>query len=207
MINVFCRLIPALLLFYVTFTSPPDIGDPGSSSKYSTLESKEAFSSFLDNKTQAYDPRIDCYFYAEDLPMGEEEVDQFQLDGFSDYDNDGKMEMFLKQALYGGMILDEEDGELSVLAAGDGTAQYLQIGYYEGYTWIIFSDVMHAGRETYDMYKYDGTEIVDEKMLSAEYWESNDPYGDDAVFMFDGTEITMEEFEDLKEEILYSDWR
>ena len=119
---------------------------------------------------------------------------------YYDVDNDGQRELLLgSYDLYPMMILDESDGKISVLTAGDGTAGYLFVSVVGGEAWICHCDISHMGRQIYDFEKYNGGgNVVDSFELSAEYWENeNDFYDENSTFTYRDNSITMQEFEEL----------
>ena len=122
-----------------------------------------------------------------------------------DLDNDGKYELILNGP-YGGMYIDERNGEYYVLAEGEGTAGELGHVEYDGKMYIFHRDVSHGGRKIYlfDCYNQDG-EKVDSFDLSAEYWDAEfDYYNSDSDFTYRGQKITMDEYEKLMKEIMNS---
>ncbi len=119
---------------------------------------------------------------------------------YYDVDNDGQRELLLgSYDLYPMMILDESDGKISVLTAGEGTAGYLFVSVVGGEAWICHCDISHMGRQIYDFEKYNGGgNVVDSFELSAEYWENeNDFYDENSTFTYRDNSITMQEFEEL----------
>lgn len=138
-----------------------------------------------------------------DLTFDEEDYFSYSVGERVDLDNDGEDEQSLNGP-YGGMYLDARDGEVYVLAQGEGTAGILFYTHFEDAVWIVHSDTTHGGRQVYWLEKYDGGgKIVDEFKLSAEYWDSPDGrYDENSVFTYREEEITMTEFETLREQIL-----
>jgi hypothetical protein len=117
-----------------------------------------------------------------------------------DLDNDGKDEPYWNEIGYGITAIDARDGKLFVIAQGDGTAMFSSYTVYDGETYLVTSDTTHVGRETYNLRKLNGNgEIVDEFDLGAEYWdEPDDKYNENSDFYYRGEEITMEEYESLR---------
>ena len=101
------------------------------------------------------------------------------------------------------MYLDARDGQVYVLAQGEGTAGELSYIEYEDSIYIIHRDTSHGGRKIYRFDLYDGSgEAVESFDLSAEYWDAEyDMYDSDSDFTFKGEAITMEEYEKLMKEI------
>lgn len=171
----------------------------------------ELLQAFLNNEIPAETNGASTYigedqteFYLKDLPYTEDTNDweAFSAGGWKDLDNDGEEELILNGP-YGGMYLDAADGKVSVLASGEGTASVLMYGKYDHVFWVVHADTMHAGREIYHMDRYIGGGNIQESCeLSAEFENSpDDTFHEDSTFMFRGEQISMEEFQKLKDEI------
>ncbi len=165
------------------------------------------FESFINNKIPAIcGCRKEGYeIYANDLPLVEEASDfsDYTVGDRVDLDNDGEDELILNGP-YGGMFLDADtdEGSVLILARGDGTAISLSYTEYDGANWIVYYDVSHSGREMYNLEKYEGLgNKVDSFELSATY-EGQDNYDENSTFMYRDNPISMEEFENLRMEIL-----
>jgi hypothetical protein len=117
-----------------------------------------------------------------------------------DLDNDGKEEPYWEDIFYGVTAIDARNGKLYLIAVGNGTAEYSSFTVYNAETYLVLRDTSHAGRETYNLRKLNGNgEIVDEFDLGAEYWdEPDDKYNENSDFYYRGEEITMEEYESLR---------
>lgn len=138
-------------------------------------------------------------FYITDLPIDvADDWYSYSIGDRVDLDNDGEKELILSGP-YGGIYLDARDGQVWVLAYGDGTADMLDYTTFDGQTWIVHSDVTHAGRENYAFTLYDGEgRVVDRFRLSKEYWEyPNEPDGPNTVYTYWDEEISREEYEKL----------
>lgn len=138
-------------------------------------------------------------FSITDLPIDiEDDWYSYSIGDRVDLDNDGEKELILSGP-YGGIYLDARDGQIFVLAYGDGTADVLGYTMFDGQMWIVHSDVTHAGRETYDFTLYDGEgRVADGFRLSREYWDTpNEPDGPGTVYTYRGEEITKEAYEEL----------
>ncbi len=72
-----------------------------------------------------------------------------------DLDNDGENELVMSGP-YGGIYLDARNGRVYEFAAGDGDARILSYTYYNGAVWIMYSDSIHAGYESYHMERFEG---------------------------------------------------
>ncbi|MCR5791279.1 MAG: hypothetical protein K6G83_15455, partial [Lachnospiraceae bacterium] len=169
----------------------------------------DLFDAFLRNEVKAYFPEDYEYagdpFTIEDLKVRMEEygiTDPGESDRV-DLNNDGRKDLILNGP-YGGTYLYEKDDTLYVLAEGEGTAGLLSHTHYNGAEWIVYSDVGHAGRESYYLIKYNGDgKVMDEFDLSAEYWDSpDDRYDENSDFTYYGHPITMQDYERLRYDIL-----
>lgn len=144
-------------------------------------------------------------FFITDLCFDEEDALSYSIGDRVDLDNDGENELIINGA-YGGMYLDGRDGQVSVLAQGDGTAATLSYTRFDGQTWIVHSDTTHGGRIMYDFTLYDGLgQIVDAFNLDKEFWNTPDePDGPDTVYTYRGKQITKAEYDTLKAKIFES---
>ncbi len=142
-------------------------------------------------------------FSITDIPMDiEDDWYSYSVGERVDLDNDGEKELILSGP-YGGIYLDARDGQIFVLAYGDGTADVLDYTMFDGQTWIVHSDVTHAGREIYDFTLYDGEgRVADAFRLSREYWNTpNEPDGPNTVYTYRDEEITREVYEEVLEKV------
>ncbi|MBQ7972445.1 MAG: hypothetical protein IJ291_03215 [Lachnospiraceae bacterium] len=142
-------------------------------------------------------------FYITDLSIDEEDAFSYSVGDKVDLDNDGELELILDGA-YGGIYLDARAGQVYVLDEGWGTAGYLSYTVYEDKIWIVHCDTTHAGRYLYDLTLYDGTgNVADSFQLTQEFWETPDePDGPNTVYTYRGEQITKEQYDALKEQIL-----
>ena len=170
-----------------------------------TKGSEELYEEFINGDISAtciYEG-TESQIWFKDLPQDPEEWDSYSVsDEKVDLDNDGEDELILNGP-YGGMYLDARDGQVYVLAQGEGTAGELSYIEYEDSIYIIHRDTSHGGRKIYRFDLYDGSgEAVESFDLSAEYWDAEyDMYDSDSDFTFKGEAITMEEYEKLMKEI------
>lgn len=120
-----------------------------------------------------------------------------------DADNDGEVELILSGP-YGNEVYDVRDGKLYFMTGGEGTTGMCEVTTYQGKSWVIHMDVLHAGREMYWLDCYAGGEtIVDQLELAAEYWEKEDDrYDETSTFRYGEESISMQEFESYRDEIL-----
>lgn len=159
---------------------------------------------FIDGELMAYYSNTDQEpFYITDLPLNvTDDWFSYSVGDRVDLDNDGESELILNGP-YGGMYFDARDGQVFVLAFGDGTAATLGYTVFDGRTWIVHSDITHGGRKIYDFTLYDGEGCVaDQFRLSKEYWETPDePDGPGTVYTYRDETISKEEYDQLMEKI------
>lgn len=140
-------------------------------------------------------------FYITDLSFDENDYEFYKIGDRVDLDNDGEEELILDSPFYGGMYIDARDGQVYVLAEGDGTAMWLSHTTYKGKTYVCYSNSSHDGYETYYGVEYNGLgEEVDSFYLEAEYLDSG--YLDEtATCYFNNEQISVSEYEAIKAEI------
>lgn len=140
------------------------------------------------------------YVYAE-LTDSSLEWEMYSNIGTEDIDSDGEPELLLSGP-YGLMIVDARDNELYVLAEGNGMGGICALTKYNDSWWVLSMDASHAGREMYDMKRYESGRLVETTSLYAEYWDNeNDKYDENSDFSLGGKKITMAEFESIRDEI------
>lgn len=166
-------------------------------------EPEELLDAFLDGEIPAYYSDGTDTLMISDLIFDEEDYFSYSVGDRVDLDNDGEQEQIVNGP-YGGIYFDARDGKVYILAVGEGTAGVLSYAAFENAVWVVHRDTSHAGRQMYWLDQYDGSgNIVDEFLLSAEYWGSPvDKYDEDSDFTYRGEEITMAEFEELRNKIL-----
>lgn len=119
-----------------------------------------------------------------------------------DLDNDGELEFILSTAMAGDICFDCKDGKITCFASGRGTAGYCYYTHYKGACWIVHSDVMHTGRSTYWLDRYNkDLKIVESFKMGWEDWD------DDGVKRYykDNRTITESEYEKLYKEVFPKD--
>ena len=173
------------------------------SEEESSTDDSALYQKFLNNEVEAYYESGVSFMFSDISNLCEDgnEIHFDEQNAYADIDNDGKLELTL-WGFYGGFFIDELDGKLIVLAMGEGTADMLYYVYHGDETWLVYADTMHMGRNMRHFVKYNGEgKIVDEFDLNAEYWESEyDWYDENSLFTYNGTPITMEEYERILEE-------
>lgn len=164
---------------------------------------EELLDAFLDGEIPAYYSDGTDTLTISDLIFDAEDYFSYSVGERADLDNDGEQEQIVNGP-YGGIYFDARDGKVYVLAEGEGTAGVLSYAAFENAVWVAHRDTSHAGRQMYWLDQYDGSgNIVDEFLLSAEYWGSPvDKYDEDSDFTYRGEEITMAEFEELRNKIM-----
>lgn len=169
-------------------------------------DSEKLLDAFLAGEIPAiYDKEGGLVIRYDQLPHDEDDWECYSAGERIDLDNDGENEQIVNGP-YGGIYFDARDGEVYVLATGEGTAGVLSYTEYDNAVWIVHSDTSHMGRQIYWLTRYDGGgNIVDEFKLGAEYWDStDDKYDENSDFTFRDEKISMREYEELKEEIFQS---
>lgn len=163
----------------------------------------ELLDAFLAGETSASYGEGSGTLAVSDLTFDGEDYFSYSVGERVDLDNDGEDEQIL-DGPYGGIYLDAREGEVHVLAQGEGTAGILFYTHFEDAVWVVHCDTTHGGRQVYWLEKHDGGgNVVDEFQLSAEYWDSpDDKYDEDSDFSYRDEKITMTEFEALREQIL-----
>lgn len=168
------------------------------------MNADELLNLFIDGKVAAYYDAEDANsFYMTDLPSDPDDFTYCSVGDRVDLDNDGENELIINGA-YGGIYLDARDGKVYVLDEGMGTAGAITYTMFDGQTWIVHCDTTHAGRRMYHFTLYDETgSIVDEFDLNKEYWATPDvPDGPDTVYTYRDTQITKEEYDELRLKML-----
>ena len=135
-------------------------------------------------------------FYITDLNMDTEEWDSYSIGEKIDLDNDGENELIISGP-YGGMYLDARDNKVYEFAAGDGNALILSYVVYNGAIWIMYSNSMNAGYESYHMERFEGADyLVGEINFSEELIDENNSESG-MKYTWNGNEISYEEYTEL----------
>lgn len=167
------------------------------------LTPEELLDAFLAGEIPAYfDYKEESTIMYDQLPHDEDDWERYSVGERIDLDNDGEVEQIVNGP-YGGKYFDARDGKVYVLAEGEGTGALLSYANYDNATWIVHSDITHWGRQVFWLTQYDGEgKIVDAFRFGAEYWDSPDgKYDENSTFTFRYEEISMSEYEELREEI------
>lgn len=134
-------------------------------------------------------------FNISELPIDVEDWESYSIGERMDLDNDGENEQIL-YGPYGGMYLDASDGKVKVFVCAEGNAGSLSYAYSESddAIWIVYSDVMHAGRECHFLEKYSGADNMVETASLEMYFGK-----EGATYYVDGREVSKSVY---KEEYL-----
>ena len=139
-------------------------------------------------------------FYITDLNTDSEEWDAYSVGEKIDLDNDGENELILNGP-YGGIYLDARDGQVYGFAAGEGYGFTLSYTYFKGAIWILYSNRMHQGYESYHMELFEGADnLVEEMNFNEELIDEDNVEGPEKYYL-NGTEITYDEYLELSSEI------
>ena len=135
-------------------------------------------------------------FYITDLDMDSEEWDSYSIGERVDLDNDGENELIICGP-YGGIYLDARNNKVYEFATGEGNSLVLSYVFYNGSTWIMYSNRMHTGYEAYHMEKYEGADnLVAEMNFNEELVDEDNVEGKEK-YTLNGTEISYDEYFEL----------
>lgn len=110
-----------------------------------------------------------------------------------DLDNDGENELIIR-GTYGGVYFDARDNKVYAFARGDGDANILSYTYYNGEIWILYSNSVNEGAESYHMEKYEGADKLVAKMnFSEKFADANNPKAG-KKYVLNGKEISSDEY-------------
>lgn len=165
----------------------------------------ELLDSFINGSASAVDPAdLASAYYITDLNTDPEEWDAYSVGEKADLDNDGENELIISGP-YGGIYLDARDNKVYEFAAGEGNALILSYVYYNGAIWIMYSNRMNAGYESYHMEKYEGADNLVAEMNFGE--EPVDPNNSEfgMKYTWNGIEISYNEYTALCSKIFASE--
>ena len=167
----------------------------------SEMTADELLDLFINGSINAVDPTDSTStFYITDLNMDSEEWDAYSVGEKIDLDNDGENELILNGP-YGGIYLDARDGQVYGFAAGEGDGFTLSYTYFKGAIWILYSNRMHQGYESYHMELFEGADnLVEEMNFNEELIDEDNVEGPEKYYL-NGTEITYDEYLELSSEI------
>ncbi len=173
----------------------------GAPEEQSEMKADELLDLFISGSINAVDPTDSTStFYITDLNMDSEEWDAYSVGEKIDLDNDGENELILNGP-YGGIYLDARDGQVYGFAAGEGYGFTLSYTYFRGAIWILYSNRMHQGYESYHMELFEGADnLVEEMNFNEELIDEDNVEGPEKYYL-NGTEITYDEYLELSSEI------
>ena len=135
-------------------------------------------------------------FAITDLNMDSEEWDSYSIGEKVDLDNDGENELIICGP-YGGIYLDARNNKVYEFAAGEGDSLVLSYVFYNGSTWIMYSNRMHTGYEAYHMEKYEGADNLVAEMNFHEELVDEDNVEGKEQYTLNETEISYDEYFEL----------
>ncbi len=138
----------------------------------------------------------DSVFYITDLDMDSGEWDSYSIGERVDLDNDGENELIICGP-YGGIYLDVRNNKVYEFAVGEGDALVLSYVFYNGSTWIMYSNRMHAGYEAYHIEKFEGADNLVSEMNFHEELVDEDNVEGKEKYTLNGTEISYDEYFEL----------
>jgi len=139
-------------------------------------------------------------FYITDFDMDSDEWDSYSIGEKVDLDNDGENELIIRGP-YGGIYLDARDNKVYEFAAGDGNSLVLSYVVYNGATWVMYSNRMNTGYESYHMEKFEGADnLVAEMNFGEEVADENNSESG-MKYTLNGTEISYDEYTELGSKI------
>ncbi len=165
------------------------------------MTSDELLDLFINGSVSAVDSAdLTSTFYITDLNMDSEEWDAYSVGEKVDLDNDGENELILCGP-YGGIYLDARDNKVYKFAAGEGNALMLSYVVYNGSVWIMYSNRMNAGYESYHMEQFEGADnLVAEMNFSEEPVDENN-IDSGMKYTLNGSEISYDEYYELGSKI------
>ena len=138
----------------------------------------------------------DSAFYITDLDMDSGEWDSYSIGERVDLDNDGENELIICGP-YGGIYLDVRNNKVYEFAVGEGDSLVLSYVFYNGSTWIMYSNRMHTGYEAYHMEKFEGADNLVAEMNFHEELVDEDNVEGEEKYTLNGTEISYDEYFEL----------
>ena len=138
----------------------------------------------------------DSAFYITDLDMDSGEWDSYSIGEKVDLDNDGENELIICGP-YGGIYLDVRNNKVYEFAVGEDDSLVLSYVFYNGSTWIMYSNRMHTGYEAYHMEKFEGADNLVAEMNFHEELVDEDNVEGEEKYTLNGTEISYDEYFEL----------
>ena len=158
------------------------------------VNAEELLDSFINGSISADDSAdLTSAFYISDLNMNAGEWDSFSVGEKVDLDNDGENELIMNGP-YGGIYLDARDNRVYKFAAGDGNACILSYTYFNGDVWILYSNGMNVGYESYHMEKFEGADNLAAEINFGEEPANLDRADSEMNYTWNGTAISYDEY-------------
>ena len=159
-----------------------------------TVNAEELLDLFINGSISAEDPAdLTSAFYISDLNMNAGEWDSFSVGEKVDLDNDGENELIMNGP-YGGIYLDARDNRVYKFAAGDGNACILSYTYFNGDVWILYSNGMNVGYESYHMEKFEGADNLAAEINFGEEPANLDHGEPEMKYTWNGAAISYDEY-------------
>ena len=159
------------------------------------MTAEELLDAFIDGSVDAVDTADPSSAWnISDLNKDSQGEELYSIGERVDLDNDGENELVICGP-YGGIYLDCRDDKVYEFARGDGSAIVLSYTYYNGDVWIMYSNDMNAGYETYHMEKYEGADnLAAEMNFGEELIDENDP-DSGMKYFWNGKEVSNDEYD------------
>lgn len=168
---------------------------------YSEMTADELLDLFINGAVSAVDSAdMTSTFYITDLDMDSDEWDSYSIGDKVDLDNDGEKELIICGP-YGGIYLDARDNKVYKFAEGNGNALMLSYVIYNGATWIMYSNRMNTGYESYYMERFEGADSLAADMNFSEEPVDGKNTESGMKYTLNGTEISYDEYAALGSKI------
>lgn len=158
------------------------------------LTSDQLLDLFVNGSIDAVDSKdMTSKYSIADFHIGSGEKNSYSIGEKMDLDNDGENELIIR-GTYGGVYFDARDNKVYAFARGDGDANILSYTYYNGEIWILYSNSVNEGAESYHMEKYEGADKLVAKMnFSEKFADANNPKAG-KKYVLNGKEISSDEY-------------
>ena len=158
------------------------------------LTSDKLLDLFVNGSIDAVDSKdMTSKYSIADFHIGSGEKNSYSIGEKMDLDNDGENELIIR-GTYGGVYFDARDNKVYAFARGDGDANILSYTYYNGEIWILYSNRVNEGAESYHMEKYEGADNLVAKMnFSEKFADANNPKAG-KKYVVNGKEISSDEY-------------
>ena len=158
------------------------------------LTSDKLLDLFVNGSIDAVDSKdMTSKYNIADFHIGSGGKNSYSIGEKMDLDNDGENELIIS-GTYGGVYFDARDNKVYAFARGDGDANILSYTYYNGEIWILYSNRVNEGDESYHMEKYEGADNLVAKMnFSEKFADANNPKAG-KKYVLNGKEISSDEY-------------